>query len=198
MKRIFDLTLCIPGLMVIWPMLLVIMFLICRDGGKTISFRQQRIGKNGNPFLIWKFRTMVEDAESLGKQLTIGDDPRITGIGHWLRKTKLDELPQLFNILSGEMSFVGPRPEVPKYVELYTEEQKQVLNLLPGITDLASIEYRNESNLLAESSDPEKTYIEEIMPEKIRINLEYCSNANVITDLMVILKTLFRVFIKRG
>ncbi len=198
MKRIFDLTLCIPGLMVIWPMLLVIMFLIRRDGGKTIFFRQQRIGKNGNPFLIWKFRTMVENAETLGKQLTVGDDPRITRIGHWLRKTKLDELPQLFNILSGEMSFVGPRPEVPKYVELYSEEQKQVLNLLPGITDLASIEYRNESNLLAESSDPEKTYIEEIMPEKIRINLEYCSNANVITDLMVILKTLFRVFIKRG
>ncbi len=198
MKRIFDLTLCIPGLMVIWPMLLVIIFLIRRDGGKTVFFRQQRIGKNGNPFLIWKFRTMVENAESLGKQLTVGDDPRITRIGHWLRKTKLDELPQLFNILSGEMSFVGPRPEVPKYVELYTEEQKQVLNLLPGITDLASIEYRNESNLLAESSDPEKTYIEEIMPEKIRINLEYCSNANVITDLMVILKTLFRVFIKRG
>jgi lipopolysaccharide/colanic/teichoic acid biosynthesis glycosyltransferase len=198
MKRTFDLTLCILGLMVIWPVLLVIMILIRRDGGKTVFFRQLRIGKNGNPFLIWKFRTMVEDAESLGKQLTVGDDPRITRIGYWLRKTKLDELPQLFNILSGEMSFVGPRPEVPKYVELYTEEQKQVLNLLPGITDLASIEYRDESNLLAESSDPEKTYIEEIMPEKIRINLEYCNRSNVLTDLMVILKTLFRVFIKRG
>ena len=197
MKRIFDLTLAVLGLLVIWPVLLVIVLLIRRDGGKTIFFRQERIGLDGKPFRIWKFRTMVENAEALGKQLTIGEDPRITRIGKWLRKTKLDELPQLFNIISGEMSFVGPRPEVARYVELYNEEQKEVLKLLPGITDLASIQYRDESTLLAESSDPEKTYIEEIMPEKIRINLQYARSSNVLTDFMVILKTLFRVFIKR-
>ncbi len=197
MKRIFDLSLCIPGLMVIWPVLLIIIFFIRRDGGQTVFFRQERVGLAGKPFRIWKFRTMVEDAEKLGRQLTVGADTRITPIGHWLRKTKLDELPQLFNVLFGEMSFVGPRPEVPNYVHLYSEEQKQVLKLKPGITDLASIQFRDESELLSQSSDPEKTYIEEIMPEKIRINLEYAKKANVFTDLNVILKTLFRVFIKR-
>lgn len=198
MKRIFDLTLCIPGLLVLSPLMLVIMLFIRMDGGKTVFFRQERVGKNGKPFRIWKFRTMVEDAEKLGKQLTVGEDPRITKTGRVLRKTKLDELPQLFNVLKGEMSFVGPRPEVPRYVDLYTDEQKDVLKLTPGITDLASIRYRDENELLAKSDDPEKTYIEEIMPEKIRINLEYAKNANVLTDLGVIFKTLFRVFIRRA
>ena len=133
---------------------------------------------------------MVPNAEKLGKQITIGRDSRITAVGHWLRKLKLDELPQLLNVLVGEMSFVGPRPEVPRYVALYTAEQRRVLDLVPGITDMASIEYRNESEILAQSPDPEQVYINEIMPEKIRINLAYAAEGNVWRDLGVILRTL--------
>jgi len=133
---------------------------------------------------------MVIDAELKGSTLTVGRDPRITRVGHWLRATKIDELPQLLNVWSGEMSLVGPRPEVQKYVDLYSVDQRQVLGLRPGITDLASVKYRRESELLATSSDPDRTYIEEIMPEKIRINLEYAAQASAWNDLRVILLTL--------
>ena len=136
---------------------------------------------------------MVVNADKIGKALTVGRDPRITPVGHFLRKTKLDELPQLINVFVGEMSLVGPRPEVEEYVRLYTPEQARVLELPPGITDPASIKYSNESEVLATRDDPEKAYIEEIMPEKISINLEYGAHANVLTDLLVILRTLARI-----
>lgn len=128
-----------------------------------------------------------------GMQITVGKDNRITSVGHILRKTKLDEFPQLFNVLFGEMSFVGPRPEVPKYVDLYDDYQKNVLKVKPGITDLASIEYRDESSILGQSSDPEKSYVEEVLPEKLKLNMKYIKNMTVFYDLKLIFKTLHRI-----
>lgn len=136
---------------------------------------------------------MVVDAESKGRQITTDGDNRITKVGKFIRKTKIDELPQLFNVLSGKMSFVGPRPEVPKYVALYTEEQRKVLSVKPGITDLASIEYRNENDLLKEAEDPDKKYIEEIMPAKLALNLKYIEKAGFFYDIGLIFKTVFKV-----
>jgi len=190
-KRVFDLTFSLLGLLVLWPVLAAVALGIKLSGGGRAFFRQQRVGLGGRIFKIWKFRTMVENAEQLGKLLTVGPDPRITPIGFWLRRSKLDELPQLFNVLRGDMSLVGPRPEVPHYVERYSAGQRRVLNLMPGITDPASIRYRNENDLLATSANPEQTYTEEIMPEKIRLNLEYAVRANLATDFAVILKTVF-------
>jgi len=193
-KRCLDLILTILGLLVIWPVLFVVALLIkLRDAG-PVFFRQERVGRGGRLFRIWKFRTMVVDAEKRGASLTVGQDPRITRMGHWLRKSKLDELPQLFNVLCGEMSLVGPRPEVPRYVAMYTPEQRQVLALTPGITDLASIKYRNESDLLAHADDAERVYIEEVMPEKIAINLEYAKHSHIGSDCAVILNTLSKLF----
>lgn len=145
-----------------------------------------------------KFRTMIVDAERMGKQLTVGRDPRITRVGYWLRKTKLDELPQLINVIRGEMSLVGPRPEVPRYVAAYDAEQRKVLDLRPGITDPASITYYDESDLLAGAPDPEMMYLAEVMPEKIRINLEYARRANILSDLGIILRTIFRMVNRRA
>ncbi len=189
-KRAFDLFWTLPGLVALSPLLLLVAALIRREDGGPVFFRQQRVGGGGRPFRIWKFRTMVVDAERRGGQLTVGRDPRITRTGHWLRKCKLDELPQLLNVLAGEMSLVGPRPEVERYVALYTPEQRRVLDLAPGITDPASIRYRDENEVLATAADPEATYVQQIMPEKIRLNLEYAARANLATDFMVILKTL--------
>lgn len=188
-KRIFDFTLSLIGIVIISPILLVISILIKLDSKGPILFKQIRVGKNGKPFKIFKFRTMVVDAEKKGMQITVGRDSRITRSGHVLRKTKLDELPQLFNVLIGEMSFVGPRPEVPRYVEMYDENQKNILKVRPGITDLASIEYRNENDLLAKSLDPEATYINEIMPKKIELNIEYLKNMSVLYDIKLIIRT---------
>ena len=154
-----------------------------------VYFRQERVGKNGKLFRIFKFRTMVSDAESKGMQITVGADSRITKVGKFLRKTKIDELPQLINVLLGQMSFVGPRPEVPHYAELYTDYQRNVLRIKPGITELASIIYKDENEVLAQSDDPEKTYIEEIMPKKIEINMQYIEKMNVFYDIKLIFKT---------
>ena len=192
-KRIFDLFWSIIGLIILSPIFIFVAILIKLDDGGPVFFRQERIGYKGKPFKICKFRTMVVDAEKKGMQLTVGKDPRITKIGNILRKTKLDELPQLFNVVVGEMSLVGPRPEVPYYVAMYDENQKKVLDIMPGITDPSSIKYRDESEILSKSKDSEKTYIEEIMPEKIRINLEYAQIANIIKDFIVIIKTLKRI-----
>lgn len=190
MKRAFDLFWATVGLCLLWPVFLVVGLLVKIEDRGPVFFRQRRIGWHGRPFHIWKFRTMVVDAEQKGSTLTVGRDPRITQVGHWLRATKVDELPQLMNVWTGEMSLVGPRPEVQKYVDLYSKEQRQVLDLRPGITDLASVKYRRESELLAASSDPGRTYVEEVMPEKIRINLEYAAQANAWADVRVILLTL--------
>ena len=188
-KRLFDLCFAIPGLILLLPLFAIIALLIKLDDGGPVFFLQERVGYRGKRFKIWKFRTMVVDAERRGS-LTIGNDPRITRVGKWLRKLRLDELPQLINVITGEMSLVGPRPEVPKYVALYDMEQLRVLELKPGITDPASIFFRNESDLLGNASDPEHLYIQKIMPEKIKMNLIYAQKATLWSDLLVILRTL--------
>jgi len=193
-KRVLDFTASLLGVLILWPFFLIIAILIKAEDGGPVFFRQVRVGKGGKHFRIWKFRTMVVDAEHKGGLITVGRDPRVTKVGYWLRKAKLDELPQLFNVLRGEMSLVGPRPEVPRYVGFYSEEQRRVLELKPGITDPASILYRNENDLLDGVPDPEKVYVEQIMPDKIRLNLEYAARASFWSDLGVILRTLARIF----
>lgn len=193
-KRVLDFTASLLGVLILWPFFLIIAVLIKAEDGGPVFFRQVRVGKGGKHFRIWKFRTMVVDAEHKGGLITVGRDPRVTKVGYWLRKAKLDELPQLFNVLRGEMSLVGPRPEVPRYVGFYSEEQRRVLELKPGITDPASILYRNENDLLDGVPDPEKVYVEQIMPDKIRLNLEYAARASFWSDLGVILRTLVRIF----
>jgi lipopolysaccharide/colanic/teichoic acid biosynthesis glycosyltransferase len=189
-KRAFDLFWSALGLAVISPLLVLAACAVKAQDGGPVFFRQLRVGRGGRPFRIWKFRTMVQDAERLGRAITVGQDPRITRVGRFLRDTKLDELPQLLNVLAGEMSLVGPRPEVPRYVELYSGEQRAILALRPGITDLASIKYRNESDLLAGAENPDETYIQVLLPDKIRINLAYAARAGVWSDFLVILATL--------
>jgi lipopolysaccharide/colanic/teichoic acid biosynthesis glycosyltransferase len=192
-KRILDLALAVPGLAVLSPLLLVVALLIKLDSRGPALFRQTRVGKRGRQFQILKFRTMVVDAEQRGGQLTTAGDSRITRCGRALRKFKLDELPQLINVVKGEMSMVGPRPEVPRYVNMYTDEQRKVLDLTPGITDPASIRYRDESAILAGLANPEEVYISTIMPEKIRLNLDYAASATTFGDLRIILRTLFSI-----
>lgn len=193
-KRIFDFVVSTIGIIILSPLLLIVSFLIYLDDGKPIFFRQTRVGYKGKEFKIWKFRTMVNNAEQTGGQITLDQDPRITKLGHVLRKTKIDELPQLFNVWLGEMSFVGPRPEVPKYVAFYSEDQRRVLELVPGITDPASIKYRNENSLIKDQEDTDDIYVSVIMPDKIKINLEYAEKANLLTDIGIIFKTLFSLF----
>lgn len=190
MTRLFDLLGAALGLVLLSPGLILVAGLIRLVDGAPVFYRQARIGLEGRPFRIWKFRTMVVDADQIGRPLTVGGDPRITRTGAWLRRWKLDELPQLLNVVAGEMGFVGPRPELPRFVALYTEAQQQVLALRPGITDLASIAYRNESELLERQRDPEAYYIGTILPDKIRINLEYASRASLWRNIKVILATL--------
>lgn len=193
-KRIFDFVVSTIGIIILSPLLLIVSFLIYFDDGKPIFFRQTRVGYKGKEFRIWKFRTMVNNAEEIGGQITLDQDPRITKLGHALRRTKIDELPQLFNVWLGEMSFVGPRPEVPKYVAFYSEDQRRVLELVPGITDPASIKYRDEDRLIKDQEDTDDIYVSVIMPDKIKINLEYAEKANLLTDIGIIFKTLFSLF----
>jgi lipopolysaccharide/colanic/teichoic acid biosynthesis glycosyltransferase len=170
MKRIFDLFVSITILLFFLPFGIVISILIVVGSRGGIFYRQQRVGKNGVEFGLLKFRTMKPNSDKLG-QLTVGmRDPRITKIGYFLRKTKMDEFPQFLNVIRGEMSIVGPRPEVQEYVDLYTDAQRRILNIKPGITDYASLHYFKENELLALSADPQKTYIEEIMPAKLKLN----------------------------
>ncbi len=193
MKRLFDLTFSSGMLLLLSPLFIVIGIAIVADSRGGIFFGQTRVGRHEKPFRLWKFRTMRPHAESIG-QITIGArDPRITRVGYYLRKYKLDELPQLWNVWLGEMSVVGPRPEVPKYVAMYSVEQKQVLSIQPGITDYASLEYFNENELLAQSSQPEKTYIEEIMPHKLTLNLQYVQDHSFLGDMKIIYRTLIRI-----
>ena len=191
-KRLLDLAASAAGLLALAPLILAIAAAIKADDGGPVFFRQERVGRGGKPFRIWKFRTMVVDAERRGRSLTVGADPRITRVGDVLRRYKLDELPQLWNVLVGEMGLVGPRPEVPRYVALYDEAQRAILALRPGITDMASIKYRHEAEVLSRSPDPERTYVEEIMPDKIRINLASADDS-VRTSLKVILLTLVAI-----
>lgn len=188
-KRFFSIILSCLGLIALALVFLLIGYAIKSDSRGPIIFRQDRVGRNGRIFQILKFRTMVHETESKGLQITVANDFRITKVGRLLRKYKLDELPQLINVLKGDMSFVGPRPEVPKYVALYNETQRNILKVRPGITDPASIEYRDESKILAMSDDPERTYIEEIMPKKFELSAEYLRNASLKSDMELIIKT---------
>ncbi|MCR1849943.1 MAG: sugar transferase [Paraclostridium sordellii] len=192
-KRTFDIVASFIGLILLSPILIIIAVFIKLDSKGPVFFKQKRVGKNKQIFEIYKFRTMVIDAEKLGKQITVGNDNRITKIGKFIRKCKLDELPQLINVLKGEMSLVGPRPEVPKYVELYDVYQEQVLLVQPGITDYASIEFRNENELLGKSKNPEATYIDEIMPTKIELNLLYIKNISLLEDFKLIFNTILAI-----
>lgn len=189
-KRIFDIMSSFCGLVILSPILIIVAIFIKLDSNGPVFFKQKRVGKNKEIFEIYKFRTMVTDAEKLGRQITVGNDSRVTDVGKFIRKCKLDELPQLINVLKGEMSLVGPRPEVPRYVDLYDEYQKQILLVKPGITDYASIEFRNENEILGQSKNPDKTYIEDIMPAKIEFNMRYIRNISLIEDIKLILATI--------
>lgn len=192
-KRLFDIILSFVGLVILSPILLVVSIIIKLTSSGPVFFKQVRVGRNEKNFKILKFRTMVVDAEKKGAQITVGRDSRITGIGHFLRKYKLDELPQLINVLIGDMSLVGPRPEVPKYTQYYNKEQRTIFQIRPGITDYASIKYRDENEILAKSSQPEKTYIEEIMVDKLNLNLKYLRDRSIITDLKIIINTILKI-----
>lgn len=189
-KRIYDLLLAFIGLLVLSPLLLLISVLVRLSDGGPVFFKQQRVGRNGHLFGIWKFRTMVMNADKMGLKITSRNDPRITRLGRILRKTKLDELPQLYNVLRGEMSFVGPRPEVPRYVALYTPAQSEILKLKPGITDLATLEFRDEEELLRSAGDVERFYVEHCLPRKIELNLLYARKANLWQDTIIIFQTI--------
>lgn len=191
-KRIFDITASGLGIIVLSPILLIIALMIKKESDGPVFFKQIRVGEKGKNFEILKYRTMVVDAEKLGRQITVGNDNRITNIGGFLRKYKLDELPQLINVFKGDMSLVGPRPEVPRYVEMYNEEQRKVLDVKPGITDLASIRYKDENELLGTAEDPDDMYINTIMPDKLALNLEYINKSNVFFDIYIILKTIIK------
>jgi len=193
MKRAFDLLFSFTILTLFLPFGILISMLIMIGSKGGVFYRQERIGRHGKPFMLLKFRSMRIDSDQQGK-LTVGmNDSRITQIGLFIRKYKLDEFPQFINVLLGEMSIVGPRPEVEEFVSLYNTSQKRVLEVKPGVTDYASIEYFNENAILAEANDPKKTYIEIIMPEKIRLNEKYISNPTLAHDLKIIFRTILRI-----
>ncbi|TNF49004.1 MAG: sugar transferase [Bacteroidetes bacterium] len=193
MKRIFDIIVSLVILLIFLPFGILIGLWIVLESKGGIFYRQERIGKNGVPFYMLKLRSMKVNADKEGK-LTVGmRDPRITNSGAFIRKFKLDEFPQFINVLKGEMSIVGPRPEVKEYVDLYSEEQREILTVLPGITDYASIEYFKENELLGNSSDPVQTYVNEIMPAKIELNKKYLSNPGLSQDLRIMWKTFLRM-----
>ena len=191
MIRLIDFIASLFGLIFLLPVFLLIAIWIKLDDSKgPVFFRQKRVGKDGIDFGLYKFRSMYVDSDRHGLITVGGRDPRITRSGFYIRKYKLDELPQLINVLKGDMSMVGPRPEVRKYVDLYTDEQRRVLTVRPGITDYASIEYLDENTLLAQSADPDKTYIEEIMPAKIELNMKFINNPSLSEYLKIIFKTI--------
>lgn len=196
LKRLFDILFSAFGLIVMSPPLIFSAIAIKLDSEGPVFYRGKRIGHYGKPFRIYKFRTMVVNAEKLGGPSTADDDPRITKIGHLLRKLKLDELPQLINVLKGEMSFVGPRPEVQHYVDMFTEEEKAILNARPGITDWASLWNPDEGAILKGSQDPEKAYMEMIRPEKLKLQLKYVKKNSFWIDLKIILLTLKTIMIR--
>ncbi len=192
-KRILDLTVSFLALILLTPLFVVISIWIKKDSPGPVFFKGERIGRYGRPFNIWKFRSMDQVAGSTAAGLTVAGDPRITRAGHYLRRTKLDELPQLVNVLRGEMSLVGPRPEIRKYVDMFPDDFDRILAVKPGITDLASIRFRNESELLALHDGSEDEYVKRILPEKIRLAHEYIRSRSLIKDLKIIFKTLLLI-----
>lgn len=195
MIRFFDILFSLVGLIILFPVFLVIAICIVLDSKGGVFYKQTRVGKDGVDFKLFKFRTMAAGSDKKGL-ITVGmQDNRITKVGRFLRKHKLDELPQFINVLKGDMSLVGPRPEVRKYVDLYTEEQRKVLSVRPGITDYASIEYINENEILGKSSDPDKDYINIVMPDKIRYNMKYINNRSLKEYFKVIFLTIKKIVI---
>lgn len=191
MKRIFDLFSSFIGLIILSPILFFVAIAIKLNSKGNVFYRQVRVGKNNKDFKIFKFRSMYVDADKKGLLTVGGKDNRITFVGYYIRKYKIDELAQLINVFIGDMSLVGPRPEVRKYVDMYNSEQMHVLDVRPGITDPASIKYRNENDILAKQKNPEQYYIDVIMPEKLNINLNYIANRNFFYDIKIIFKTIF-------
>jgi lipopolysaccharide/colanic/teichoic acid biosynthesis glycosyltransferase len=193
MKRVSDIVAAAMGLLVLAPIFAVVAVLIKLDSAGPVLFKQQRMGRAFRPFLIYKFRTMIQDAQQQGSAVTIGEDPRITRIGWFLRKTKIDELPQLINVLKGDMALVGPRPEVPHYVELFRKDYEEILKIRPGITDLASLKYRDEAAILAQSDHPEEEYVSRVLPEKIQLAKDYMNQSSFLFDVALIFKTVLKL-----
>ncbi|MFN5183298.1 MAG: sugar transferase [Bacteroidota bacterium] len=193
-KRLFDIFFSSIGIIFLLPVFFIVAVIIVFTSKGGVFYIQKRVGKNGIDFSLFKFRTMKTGSDSKGLLTVGGRDSRITRVGYYLRKYKLDELPQLLNVFLGDMSLVGPRPEVRKYVNLYNEQQRQVLLVKPGITDFASIEFIDENEILGKSTDPEKTYIVEVMPAKLELNIKYINNQGLFTDIGIILKTILKIF----
>lgn len=197
MKRAFDAMTSSILLLMFLPLIGIVAVLITLDSGGSVFFRQERMGRGGRAFFIYKFRTMVHDAPLRGGPITFGDDPRITRVGRFLRRAKIDELPQLVNVLKGEMSLVGPRPEVRKYVELFQKDYAEILQIRPGMTDLASLKYRDEAAMLGQSQNPDDEYINRILPEKIRLAKEYLDRSSLAFDLSLLAKTILSLVGRR-
>ena len=196
MKRLFDIVASSIGLIALSPLFLVLALWIKADSKGPVFYRQTRVGKDNRDFRLYKFRSMRPDADKGGLITIGGRDPRVTRSGYYIRKYKLDEFPQLINVLKGDMSLVGPRPEVRKYVDMYTPQQMRVLSVRPGITSLASIRYRNENEILAAADDPDRCYIEQVMPDKLRIDLEYVDNASLANDIRLIFSTFKEIILR--
>ena len=194
MKRPFDIVAATAALFILSPLLGLAALLIKLDSPGPVFFKQERIGRSFRPFWIYKFRTMVRDASTRGGLITVGEDRRITRVGRILRKTKVDEIPQLINILKGEMAIVGPRPEIRHYVELFRRDYEEILKVRPGLTDLASLKYRDEAALLRKAANPEDEYRTRVLPDKIRLAKDYLRRSSFLFDLSLILKTLFKLF----
>lgn len=193
LKRLFDILGSSLGLLLLGPLFLCLAIAIKVDSSGPVFYLRIRIGRNQRSFSLFKFRSMAMGSDAKGLLTVGGRDSRITRVGYFIRKYKLDELPQLINVFKGEMSLVGPRPEVPRYVAMYSEDQLRVLSVRPGITDYASLKYFSENEMLAASENPEKTYIEEIMPAKLKINLDYVDNRSIFTDIKIVLLTLAKI-----
>jgi len=189
LKRLFDIVSSSTVLLLTWPLFILIALLIKLDSPGPVFYIQWRVGKGQKPFKIYKFRTMLNGADQQGPAITVGNDKRITRVGMVLRRFELDELPTLLNVLKGEMSVVGPRPELPKYLKFYTEEQQRIFSVKPGMTDPGTVKFRNEAKLLAGSADPEAVYLEKILPEKLELNLDYLEKQSFLYDLSIIFRT---------
>jgi lipopolysaccharide/colanic/teichoic acid biosynthesis glycosyltransferase len=196
-KRSFDLAAALAGLLCLAPLFVCVAIFIKLDSDGPVFFRQERVGRRFRSFRIYKFRTMVEDAPRRGSAITFGEDPRITGVGRILRRTKIDELPQLINVLRGDMSIVGPRPEVPTYVNRFRHQYERILQVRPGITDPASLRFRDEAAILAAYSNPEEAYLTSVLPDKLRLGEEYLRGSSLFSDLAVILRTVVALFGRR-
>lgn len=196
LKRFFDIFVCLLLLIITSPVLIICGILVKCTSKGPVFYRQERVGRYDSNFRIFKFRTMVQDADKIGAKLTVGDrDPRITRFGHFMRKTRLDEFPQFLNVLAGHMSLVGPRPEVRRYVNEYTDEMMATLLVRPGITGMASIKFRHENDMLSGREDPERYYIEEILPQKMQINLDYIKDISIKEDFLILCRTIKCAFV---